>query len=115
MKTVRRKMTPADWGVTTAGFAVGAFAGLIIGGMMVLLYSGLWMLVILALPLLIFQLLFEGMLAGLVALWHRWRGRPPEAEPLAINPAVGPWLRRYSFNIGFVIGAVYGLATMPPL
>lgn len=115
MNTVRRKMTLADWGVTTAGIAFGLFAGLIIGGMIILLYSGLWMLVITALPLLLLQLLFEGLLAGLVALWHRWRGRPPEAEPVAITPAVSPWLRRYSFTIGFVIGAVYGLATMPPL
>jgi len=109
-------MTPADWGVTTAGLALGAFAGLIIGGMMVLLYSGLWILVILVLPLLIFQLLFEGMLAGIVALWQRWRGRPPEPEPVqSSQPADSPWLRHYSFSIGFVIGAVYGLATMPPL
>ncbi len=46
MNTVRRKMTLADWGVTTAGIAFGLFAGLIIGGMIILLYSGLWMLVI---------------------------------------------------------------------
>jgi hypothetical protein len=111
MDTVRRKMTLADWGITATGLTVGLFAGLIVVGMIIVLYSGLWMLVILALPLLLFQLLFEGMLAGLVALWQRWRGHTP--EPVQSNqPAVIPWLRRYSFSIGFVIGVVYGLATM---
>jgi len=116
METVRRKMTLTDLGVTTAGLAVGGFVGLIIGGMAILLYSGLWMLVILALPLLVAQFLFEGMIAGLVALWQRWRGHPAEPEPIQSDPPTDlPWLRRYSFSIGFVIGAVYGLATMPPL
>lgn len=116
METVRRKMTPADWGVTTAGFAVGVFAGLIIGGMAILLYSGLWMLVVLALPLLLIQFLVEGMIGGFVAFWQRWRGGPHEPEPVQSNQSTDrPLLRRYSFSIGFVIGAVYGLATMPPL
>jgi hypothetical protein len=78
METVRCKMTLADWGVTTAGLAVGGIFGLIIGAMVVLLYSGLWMLVILALPLLLAQFLFEGIIAGLVVLWQRGRGRWPE-------------------------------------
>lgn len=109
-------MTLADWGVTTAGLTVGVFVGLIIGGMIILLYSGLWMLVVLALPLLLFQFLFEGIIGGLIALWQRWYGRPREPEPIQSNPPANPpWLRRYSFSIGFVIGAVYGLATMPPL
>lgn len=116
MEIIRRKMTLTDWGVTTAGLTVGVFVGLIIGGMIILLYSGLWMLVVLALPLLLFQFLFEGIIGGLIALWRRWLGRASEPEPIQRSPpADRPWLRRYSFSIGFVIGVMYGLTTTAPL
>lgn len=74
MKADLRSMTLPDWGWTMAGRLFGAFVGLIVTTMTVMiLFRGLWILVLLALPLMLIQLLFDRALDALIGGWKRWR------------------------------------------
>ena len=77
-------------------------------------YSGLWLILLIALPFFLLELLFRGAIAGLAKLWRWWRPRPPKPEPASL-PADLPWPRRSSFGIGFLPGAACGALSMPPL
>ena len=108
-------MTAPDWGWTIAGVLFGAFVGLIVTTMTVMLFRGLWMLVLLALPLLLVQFLFSWAFNALIDGWKRWRGYPPPEKPAPRHLRTDlPWPRRYGFHIGFVLGAVYSLLAIPP-
>lgn len=108
-------MTVSDWGWTVGGLMFGGFVGLITGTLVVLLYSGLWVLAVLALPLLLLQFLFEGAIAALVRLWKSWRGHQPSPKPTPCHLRTHlPRLRRYSFHIGLFIGTGYGLLATQP-
>lgn len=116
MKADLRSMTLPDWGWTMAGLLFGAFVGLIVTTMTVMiLFRGLWMLVLLALPLMLVQLLFDRALDVLISGWKRWRGYPPPEKPVPRHLRSDlPWPRRYGFHAGFAVGAVYSLVAIPP-
>lgn len=74
MEADRRIMALLDCGWTLAGLLFGAFVGLIITTMaMMAMFRGLWILVLLALPLLLIQLLFALTLDGPIGWWKRRR------------------------------------------
>ena len=106
-------MTLSDWGWTIAGLLFGAFVGLIVTTMAILLYSGLWVLVLLALQLMLLQFLSEWALDALVRGWRRWRGYRPPEKPMPRHLRTDlPWPRRYGFHAGFCFGAIYSLLVM---
>lgn len=76
-------MTRTDWLLAILWVVIGAFVGLIVGELTALfLFKGFWVLLVLALPLLIAQLIFEGAIWGGVSLWKRWRGPAEPPEPV---------------------------------
>lgn len=104
--TERRNMTAQDWAVTAMSIGVCIFIGLILTTLVALMFQGLWVLLIFAIPFLIAQFLFEGAVRGLWYGGRRLLGYPPkapEADPTP-DPAV-PWLRANSGWIGIAIGA----------
>lgn len=116
MEADRRTMTLPDWGWPLAGLLFGGFVGLIVTTMAVMVvFRGLWILVLLALPLFLIQLLFDRTLDALIGWWKRWRGYPRPEEPVPRHQRTDlPWPRRYGFHIGFAVGSVYSLIAMPP-
>lgn len=99
-------MTATDWLWAGGGLLFGAFAGLVMSSMAVLMYQGLWVLMLLVLPLFLVQLLFEATINGLWRHWRRWRGYPPPT-PVPSSPVL-PLPRRFAFLVGFCLGAAYG-------
>ena len=116
MEADRQTMTLPDWGWTAAALLFGAFVGLIVTTMAVMVvFRGLWMLVLLALPLLLIQLLFDRTLDALIGWWKRWRGYPPPEEPVPRHLRTNlPWPRLYGVHIGFAVGALYSFWAIPP-
>jgi hypothetical protein len=106
-------MTLKDWLWSALGIAVGIFIGSILGALAnLLILKGFWVIALLMLPLFLIQLAFEGTIAGIVALWRRWRGIPrtePRRWETDPNP---PWLRRQGIFVGISIGMVYGFAKL---
>jgi len=109
-------MTLPDWGWTIAGPLFGAFVGLIVTTMAVIfLFRGLWMMVLLALPLILVHLLLDRILDAFIDGWKRWRGYPSPEKPVPLHLRSDlPWPRRYGFHAGLLLGAVYRLLAMPP-
>lgn len=101
-------LIPANLGWALAGLGFGALAGLMLGTFSAFLYFGAWLLILLALPLLLLQFAFEGTIAGIAAIWRRWRGLPTEepVEPEESFPRPLLW----GFGVGIVVGALYGFA-----
>ncbi|MGX5722953.1 hypothetical protein [Shinella zoogloeoides] len=116
MEADRQTMTLPDWGWTAAALLFGAFVGLIVTTMAVMVvFRGLWILVLLALPFILAQLLFDRVLDALINGWKRWRGYPPPEKPVPLHLRTDlPWPRRYGFHAGFAVGSVYSLIAMPP-
>lgn len=107
-----RGMTWSDWGWAAAGLLFGGFVGTIMGVLAVLLYGGFWILVLLFLPFFVAQLLLEAGIAALVAYWKHSRGYPAEPRSVPRHQRMDlPWLRRYAFPIGFLLGTSYGLVS----
>lgn len=106
-------MTLSDWGWAVAGLVFGAFCGLVTVTMAALMVRGLWVLVLLALPILFAQLLFDFVIDSFIRRWKRWRGHSPPVEPVQRHLRTDlPWLRRYGFYIGFVFGGLYALVVV---
>lgn len=106
--TMRRRMNLEDWAITAMAVGVGIFVGMILMTLVGLMVGGLWILVVIFLPLLLLQFVFEGALYG---LWYGGRrlfgftDRPQKPQP---EPDVTvPWLRDKSFLIGLVFGATF--------
>lgn len=116
METDRRTMTLPDWGWTIASLLFGAFVGLIVTTMTVMfLFRGLWMLVLLALPLILLHLLLDRVLDVFIDGWNRWHGYPPPEKPVPLHLRTDlPWPRRYGFHAGFAVGAIFSLLAIPP-
>lgn len=100
-------MTLSDWALTMAGVLLGALVGSVLTMLCIWLYQGMWILVILFLPMLLVQVLFEGAVYWVVSLLRRSKDTP-EAVAVADRAPV-PKLRQYSFQVGAVIGVAYAL------
>ena len=112
----RPRMQAEDWAVSAMLFATGGIAGIIAGMVVAMLVGGLWVLVLIALPLFLLQLIFEGGIAGVVYLIRSkirkgsGSGDPgEEMEPAA--PV--PWLRDHAFTLGFGLAVAYVLFLGP--
>jgi hypothetical protein len=102
-------MTLKDWLWSALSIVAGIFIGSILGVLAnLLILRGFWVVALLMLPLFIIQLVFEGSIAGMVALWRRWRGiAEPEPRQWQEDPD-RPWLRRQGIFVGMSLGMIYG-------
>ncbi|WFE75255.1 hypothetical protein [Roseinatronobacter sp. S2] len=87
------------------GLLLGLFMGALITGVLVfVLFDFGWMIIAIFWPLLLIHMFFEGLVYGLVALWRKWRGKPPLTKR-RIDPI--PWQRRYCLLTGSAVGSLY--------
>ena len=104
--TKRRAMNWEDRAITAMKLGAGIFIGIVLMTLIALIFEGLWMSLIIALPFVLLQLLFEGVIR---LVWHGGRrilGYPAAAPEAAPEPDPStPWLRAHSMMIGSLIGA----------
>jgi hypothetical protein len=87
------------------GLLLGAVVGMMVTSVLALIFEFGWIIVVLFSPFILFQLFFEGLHHAGIALWRKWRGKPP--PPLKSQDASMPWQRRHSFPTGFTVGVLF--------
>ncbi|MEJ6392507.1 hypothetical protein V8J82_04515 [Gymnodinialimonas sp. 2305UL16-5] len=101
-----------DLPLTLARCVIGALLGFGAVGMVFLLKEGLWLLLVLLIPIMILhfigQMLFDGIIYGIAWLWRAARGKPrptypPRPAPLSVPPE--PWILHHGLLVGFVTSA----------
>ncbi len=100
------KLPDLAWAAATLAF--GAIVGSIFGTLGVVVVRGFWIVLVLMLPMLLIQLLFQEVFARILLFVMSFFKKIPEEEPEPQSKEY-PWWRRYSFYMGFPIGAAYGI------
>ncbi|MET0171906.1 MAG: hypothetical protein ABW206_05855 [Agrobacterium vaccinii] len=103
-----KKIRPSDLAWAAATLAFGAIVGLMVATLGVVVVRGFWIVLVLMLPFLLIQFLFEAGLSRMSFFIMSFFKKIPEDEPEPL-PKEYPWWRRYSFHMGFPIGAAYGI------
>ena len=100
--TDRPDMRAEDWAVSAMLLGAGLIVGLILGMLVAMMIGGLWVLVLIGLPLLIIQFVFEAGIAGLWALARRRFGSRGDTvtPPAPVKERKLPWVRDHAFITG---------------
>ncbi|UHS56857.1 hypothetical protein [Agrobacterium vaccinii] len=108
MEADGKKISPSDLAWAAATLAFGAIVGLMVATLGVVVVRGFWIVLVLMLPFLLIQFLFEAGLSRMSLFIMSFFKNTPEETPEPPTKEY-PWWRRYSFHIGFPIGAAYGI------
>jgi len=100
------KLSDLAWAAATLAF--GGIVGLMFGTLGVVVVRGFWIVLVLMLPFLLLQLLFQEVLSRILLFVMSFLKKMPEEEPEP-QPKEYPWWCRYSFYMGFPMGAAYGI------
>ncbi|MGV1869756.1 hypothetical protein [Agrobacterium rosae] len=100
------KLSDLGWAAATLAF--GAIFGFMFGMLGFVVVHGFGMVLVLMLPFFLIQLLFQAAFSRMLLFIISFFKNTPDDTPEPPTEEY-PWWRRYSFYMGFPIGAAYGI------